>query len=191
MPALPPLILASTSPYRRAQLERLGLAFECRPPGVDEAAFKARGLAPADLARALALAKAEAVARLEPGAWVIGGDQVVALGTELLGKPGSAERALEQLERLAGQRHELHSAAALIGPQGSALHVESARLTMAPWTRAELEAYVLRDRPLDCAGAYKLEAGGIALFQSIECADWTAIEGLPLLWLSRRLRERR
>jgi septum formation protein len=62
---------------------------------------------------------------------------------------------------------------------------------MAPWTRAELEAYVLRDRPLDCAGAYKLEAGGIALFQSIECADWTAIEGLPLLWLSRRLRERR
>lgn len=191
MPAPSPLILASTSPYRRAQLERLGLAFECRAPGLDEQPFKTRGLAPMDLARTLALAKASAVARDAPGALVIGGDQVVALGQELLGKPGSAERAVEQLERLAGRTHELHSAVALVGPAGAEVHVESARLTMASWTRDELAAYVQRDRPLDCAGAYKLEAGGLALFERIRCDDWSAIEGLPLLWLAQRLRAAR
>jgi septum formation protein len=182
-----PLLLASTSPYRRAQFERLGLQFDSCAPGVDEGAWKDRGLAPRDLAAALALAKAEAVARRFPRAVVVGGDQVVALGPTLLGKPVTPEAALRQLLLLAGRVHELWSAAAILGPGRRAVHVERAALSMRALPEAALSSYVAADQPLDCAGSYKLEARGIALFERIECADWTAIEGLPLLWVSGQL----
>lgn len=184
------LILASTSPYRRALLERLGVPFRCRAPGVDEDATKALGLPPRELAERLALAKAEAVARREPGAVVIGSDQLVSFDGLVLGKPGTAERAVEQLLSMSGRQHELVTALAVASDGRRDRHVEVAGLRLRPLTRAEVERYVEADRPLDCAGSYKLEARGIALFERIDCRDHSAITGLPLIALTTLLRER-
>jgi septum formation protein len=191
------LVLASTSAYRRELLGRLGVAFETAAPDVDEGAWKGRGLAPREVARQLARAKAEAVARLVgDGATVIGSDQVCALGSETFGKPGTAERACEQLARLAGRTHELLTAVCVVGPvrgeRGAVQHsvwehTDTARLSMRALDAASIARYVAADRPLDCAGSYKLEARGIALFEKLECADHTAIVGLPLVALTLEL----
>jgi septum formation protein len=183
------LVLASTSAYRRELLGRLGVAFETAAPDVDEGAWKGRGLAPREVARQLARAKAEAVARVVgDGATVIGSDQVCALGSETFGKPGTAERACEQLARLAGRTHELLTAVCVVGPvRGVWEHTDAARLSMRALDAASIARYVAADRPLDCAGSYKLEARGIALFEKLECADHTAIVGLPLVALTLEL----
>jgi septum formation protein len=183
------LVLASTSAYRRELLGRLGVAFETAAPDVDEGAWKGRGLAPREVARQLARAKAEAVARVVgDGATVIGSDQVCALGSETFGKPGTAERACEQLARLAGRTHELLTAVCVVGPvRGVWEHTDTARLSMRALDAASIARYVAADRPLDCAGSYKLEARGIALFEKLECADHTAIVGLPLVALTLEL----
>lgn len=183
-----PLVLASTSPYRRRLLARLGVAFDVASPGVDEERAAPDG-DPCSVARALARAKAEAVAgQLGPGAVVIGSDQVCALGDERLGKPGSEEGARSQLRRLAGRTHELITAVAVVHGGGIEEFVDRTELTMRALTDAEIAAYVAVDQPVDCAGSYKLEAAGIGLFERIESADWTAIEGLPLLQLASVLR---
>jgi septum formation protein len=183
------LVLASTSAYRRELLGRLGVEFETAAPDVDEAAWKGRGLAPREVARQLARAKAEAVARVVgDGATVIGSDQVCALGGETFGKPVTAERAGEQLALLAGRTHELLTAVCVVGPvHGVWEHTDTARLSMRALDAASIARYVAADRPLDCAGSYKLEARGIALFEKIECADHTAIVGLPLVALTLEL----
>jgi septum formation protein len=186
---VPPLILASTSRYRRALLERLGVPFTAEAPGVDERAVEARGLAPRALAETLARSKAEAVARAHPGAVVIGSDQLAAIDGAILGKPGSAAAAVAQLERLRGRTHELFTAMAVVSPGGLATHLDVASLTMRPLDRAALERYVAADQPLDCAGAYKLEARGIALFSEVRAADASAITGLPLIALAGILAE--
>ncbi len=185
----PPLILASTSPYRAAQLRRLGLEFTTENPGVDEDAAKARGLPPRELVMQLALAKSRAVAARHPHAATIGGDQAVALGDRILGKPGTADRAVEQLLALAGRTHELLTALAVVHGDAVRSHLSVARLTVLPLTRAAAERYVAADQPLDCAGSYKFEARGIALFERVETDDPSAIEGLPLLALCGILRE--
>jgi septum formation protein len=182
------LILASTSPYRRALLERLGLPFRCLAPNVDEDALKSEGLAPEALASRLARLKAESVASLAPDAVVLGGDQLVAFEGRILGKPGDADRAVAQLLALAGRPHELITAIALLHPRGRVEHVDRARLWMRPLTREEAERYVAADRPWDCAGSYKLESRGVALFERIEASDHSAITGLPLLALAGALR---
>jgi septum formation protein len=178
-----PLILASTSVYRRAQLERLGLAVECVAPGVDEASVAADGLAPRALAERLAALKASAVARNRPEATVIGGDQLAEIDGAILGKPGSEEAAVRQLERLAGKTHALITAMAVASGGAIHAHTDVTRLSMRALDRAALTRYVAIDRPLDCAGAYKLESLGIALFERIESEDWSAVTGLPMLAL--------
>ena len=185
------LILASTSPYRRALLERLGLPFRCRAPGVDEDPLKHQGLSPRELAERLAIAKADAVARLEPDprSIVMGSDQLVAFEGRVLGKPGSVERAVEQLLSLAGRDHELITAMAVIQGTRVLQHTDVARLHMRPLSRDEIERYVLADQPIDCAGSYKLEARGIALFDQIISDDHSAITGLPLMALTTILRD--
>lgn len=181
-------MLASTSPYRRRLLARLGLEFEVASPAVDEER-EAPDAEPLTVAKALARAKAEAVAaRAGADAVVLGSDQVCALGAERLGKPGSVARACDQLARLAGRTHELITAVAIVHGGGVDEFVDRTRLTMRRLGRAEIEAYVAQDEPLDCAGSYKLEAAGIGLFERIESADWTAIEGLPLLATAAVLR---
>jgi len=185
-----PLILASTSRYRRALLDRLGVPYQAEAPRCDEEALKQPGMAPQALAEYLAEAKAASVAELFPDAVVIGSDQLVALDEEMLGKPGTAAAAVAQLERLAGRSHRLITALVVAGPDGARRrHTDVTTLVMRRLDRAALERYVAADQPLDCAGAYKLECRGIALFERIDSADHSAITGLPLIALSGILRD--
>jgi septum formation protein len=185
----PELILASTSRYRAELLRRLGLPFTQEAPGSDETPYV--GEAPAALAQRLALAKAQAVAARHPQTWVIGSDQVCACGDELLGKPGSRERAIEQLRLLSGNSAQFHTALALAhGASGRVL--SGTDLTTVRFRRldkAQIERYVAAEPSFDCAGSFKSEGLGIALCAAIESQDPTALVGLPLVALCGLLRE--
>lgn len=184
----PPLILASTSRYRRALLERLGVPFTAIAPDVDEASVKARIGEPDAAAVALARAKAEAVAAEHRDAVVIGSDQIATIDGRILDKPGSAARAIEQLQSLRGRTHRLVTAVAIAHPAGLVEFVDVTSLTMRAVDDAALARYVAAEQPFDCAGSYKIEGRGIALFATISSADQTAIVGLPLLRLAQELR---
>jgi 7-methyl-GTP pyrophosphatase len=185
---VPQLILASTSPYRRELLARLPLDFEVVAPGVGEE--HVQGESPADRALRLATAKARAVARTRAGALVIGCDQVAACGGDVLDKPGDAARCRGQLALLAGRTAHFYTACVLLGahPAAQAAHVDTTTVVFRALTAAEIERYVERERPFDCAGGFKAEASGIALFECIETQDPTALVGLPLIWLAGALR---
>ena len=176
-----PLILASTSRYRAELLRRLGVPFEQQAPGSDET--PRAGEAPLALAQRLALAKATAVAARHPQRWVLGSDQVCACGGELLGKPGTRQRAIEQLTRLSGNSARFYTAVALTRGAGGALH-EAIDLTTVRFRRldaAEIERYVDAEPAFDCAGSFKSEGLGIALCEAIESQDQTGLVGLPLI----------
>lgn len=183
-----PLILASTSPYRRDLLRRFGLDFEIANPKIDEQ-YQA-GEAPARRAVRLALAKANAVAARRPDAVVIGSDQVAAVGDTILDKPGSEASCVAQLERLAGRRAMFLTACAVVcGESGLLLqHVDDTAVWVRALTRAEIVRYVEREEPFDCAGGFKAEGLGISLFERIRTEDPTALIGLPLIWLGGALR---
>ena len=185
----PVLVLASTSPYRAELLARLGVPFTVAAPSCDEEALKQQISDPAALACHLAELKARSVGQQRAGAFVLGGDQVVALDGDILGKPHTREAALAQLKRLRGRSHKLLTAICLIAPDGGIRsHLDEHTLSMRPLSDAALERYVQADSPLDCAGSYKIEARGIALFSRVDGEDFTAIPGLPLItlcdWLS-------
>lgn len=183
-----PLVLASTSRYRQAQLARLGLSFVCVKPPYQE--LPVAGLDARQLVDHHAAQKALAVQRLpaHADAWIIAADQGVILdeaaGPRLLGKPGTAAAAVNQLLELSGRQHELRTALALAVP-GQPLRTQVSRVLvqMRQLTRSDAEAYVALDQPLDCAGSYKIEAGGPWVLASCRGEDPTAIEGLPLLAL--------
>jgi septum formation protein len=185
---LPPLILASSSPYRRELVARLRLAFESIPPEVPEEHLE--GESPADRSLRLALAKAQAVARLHPGALVIGSDQVAAVGEQLLGKPGDAARCRAQLGTLSGKTARYYTACALLGVNAGVrlAHVDTTTVVFRSLSAAEIERYVACEQPYDCAGGFKAEGLGVALFECIESQDPTALIGLPLIWLAGALR---
>lgn len=185
--AAPDLVLASTSRYRRELLARLGLPFRAVAPACDEEALKLPGLRPEALAARLARAKAESLRATEPGATLLGSDQIAALGDVVLGKPGTVARAAEQLALLAGRTHLLVTAIAVLHAGRVLEHVDVTRLSMRPLTREQIDRYLAADAPLDCAGSYKLEARGITLFERIESADHSAITGLPLIALTSML----
>ena len=193
-----PLILASGSPYRRKMLEAAGLSFHVVPADVDEAGLK-RGLAaqtpkpiPATIADALARAKAESVSVRHPDATVIGADQILALGDELLDKPGDLAAARVQLERLRGKTHRLISAV-VVAEAGKVLwtHIDEAVLTMRPFSREFIDRYVAQAGPGLCqiVGAYEIEGPGVQLFERLEGDHFTII-GLPLVPLLAELRSR-
>lgn len=184
----PPLILASTSPYRRELLERLRVPFACEKPGVDESIAKQALREPLAIVTTLARQKAQAVATRHPHAIVVGSDQAATLDGAILDKPGTAANAVAQLLRLQGRAHQLLTAVAIAHPGGLVEFVDTTTLTMRALTPAAIERYVAAEQPLDCAGSYKIESLGIALFERIESADQTAIQGLPLLALCRALR---
>jgi septum formation protein len=179
------LILASTSSYRRELLGRLRLPFAVVPPGVDETPRP--GEAPADLALRLSVEKARAVAARHPGALVIGSDQVAMLDGEPIGKPGSLERAREQLARLSGREVEYHSALAVTDGARVERGDVITRCRFRPLTPAAIEAYLRADQPFDSAGSAKAESLGIALMESVASDDPTAIIGLPLIALTGML----
>ena len=185
----PALILASTSRYRRELLARLRLPFEVISPGVDETALA--GERPADLAHRLSRAKAAAVATLHPAAVVIGSDQVCELDGQALGKPGSHERAVLQLRQLSGRRAVFHTSVCVTRRDaGYECHAAAPVVvrfrTLQP---DEIEHYLRIEQPYDCAGSAKCETLGIALLESIESDDPTALVGLPLIRTTRMLRE--
>jgi septum formation protein len=181
------VILASTSPYRRMLLERLGVPFSTESPGVDEAEIS--GEAPPERARRLAAAKAQAVAFRHPEAVVIGSDQVAAAGELILEKPATLVRAREQLAALSGAEARFYTACAILAPAGSdAAHLDETRVVFRKLSAQEIERYVAREQPLDCAGGFKAEALGVALFERIESSDPTALIGLPLIWVAAALR---
>jgi len=180
------LVLASSSPYRREMLARLGLAFESIAPDVDEQ--RRRGETPIALAQRLALQKAVAVASQRPESVVIGADQVLDLDGICLGKPGGHEAAREQLKSLAGRRAIFYSAMAVIWPQGRLLSVAPCEARFLPLTPVEIEAYLQAEKPYDTAGSAKAEGLGIALLESLSSDDPTAIIGLPLIRLAQMLR---
>lgn len=178
-PAHAPLILASGSAYKRELLARLGLTFQTHPADIDEATLPDEP--PAHTAQRLARCKAEVVATEHPGAWVLGADQVIALGPRRFHKPDSPESARQQLAELSGQVHQLFAAITLITPQGHYLDaLVEYQMHMRTLTSAQIADYIARDNPLDCAGSYRIEAGGIRLFHAMRGDDFSAIIGLPL-----------
>jgi len=185
---VPQLILASTSPYRRELLSRLALDFEMVAPEVSEE--HQRGESPTDRALRLATAKAQAVSARHPHALVLGSDQVAACGAEVLDKPGDARRCREQLLRLSGHTAHFYTACVLLGA-GAGLHlahVDTTTVVFRELSASEIDRYIARERPFDCAGGFRAEALGITLFDCIESQDPTALIGLPLIWLAGALR---
>lgn len=183
------LILASTSVYRQALLARLGLPFETLAPGVDEAHRPQES--PADRALRLALDKARAVAHAHPQAVVIGADQVAACSGRILEKPGDAAHSRQQLEVLSGRAALFYTACAVMGGSREVhlAHVDTTSVLVRELSAAEIERYIAREQPYDCAGSFRAESLGIALFECIESRDPTALIGLPLIWLAGALRE--
>jgi septum formation protein len=182
------LVLASTSPYRRELLSRLHLAFDVVAPNVDEAPQP--GESAADTAARLAQAKARAAVAAFPNALIIGSDQVAELDGERLEKPGSHERAVRQLSLLSGRSAAFHTAVALLNAGSGRLHarVVSTQVRFRPLTTQQIEAYLRREQPYDCAGSAKSEGLGIALIEAIRGDDPTALIGLPLIALTDMLR---
>jgi septum formation protein len=185
----PRLLLASTSRHRALLLERLGLPFSVEAPGIDEAA-RAREK-PSERALRLARAKATAVAARHPRAWVIGSDQVAVAGRRVLDKPGDAARCREQLEASSGRRVRFHTAVVLQPPAPDAAreHVDRTIVRFRTLTEQEIRRYIELERPFDCAGGFRSESLGVALFDAVETQDPTALVGLPLIWLAGALRD--
>jgi septum formation protein len=188
MNAAPGLVLASTSRYRRELLQRLRLPFAVIAPDVDET--PAPGELPVALAQRLALAKANAVAAREPQAIVIGSDQVAELDGAALGKPGSHDKAVQQLRSMRGRAVRFHTAVAVSCVSSGFL--QQALVTVTVRFRQlddrEIERYFLLEQPYDCAGSAKCETLGIVLAEAIESDDPTALVGLPLIRTSAMLR---
>lgn len=182
-PVQPPLVLASTSIYRRQLLERLGLRFEVASPGVDEAPLPNEDSA-ATAAR-LSQAKARATAQRFPGALIIGSDQVADLDGIRLDKPGSHGRAMEQLRQASGRTVVFHTAVTLLHAASGRLHtrVVPTRVVFRRLTDAQIDNYLRREQPYDCAGSAKSEGLGIALIEALEASDPSALIGLPLIAL--------
>lgn len=187
----PRLILASGSTYRQTLLSRLRLAFEVIAPDLDETPIP--GETPPDTASRLAQAKAEAIARQVGPALIIGSDQVATLNGEHIGKPGSHERALEQLKKMRGRSVIFHTALCLYDSRPDAQYIlqnENVQtlVQLRDLPDAELDAYLRIEQPYDCAGSAKNEGLGIALIESIDSRDPTALTGLPLIALTGMLR---
>ena len=184
-----PLVLASTSPYRRELLARLRIPFEVGAPGVNEAALP--GEAARDTALRLAELKARAVAPKHPGALIIGSDQVAALNGECLGKPGSHEMAVSQLRAMRGRRVTFHTALALLNTATGGLQLDEVPTAVyfRDCSDDEIERYLAAERPYDCTGSAKIEGLGIALVERMVSDDPSALMGLPLMRLTAMLKQ--
>ena len=183
------IILASSSPYRRRLLQRLQIPFHSLPPRVEEGRLP--GEEPAAMAVRLALAKARAVAKDHPEALVIGSDQVASLKGELMGKPGCHEVAVSQLRCSVGKRVDFHTSLAVVitSQNFERFHVEPFSVYFREVDDKSIENYLQREKPYDCAGSFKCEGLGIALFERLEGNDPTSLEGLPLIALTDMLAE--
>lgn len=182
----PSLVLASTSPYRAELLRRLGCDFEAIAPEVDETPHA--GESPAALVQRLAQRKAGNVAERHPESVVIGSDQVATFDGKIIGKPGTPEVAIAQLRRASGRDVTFLTAVSVQQDGQICANLDVTRVAFRRLADDEIERYVKRERPLNCAGSFKAEGLGISLFERIEATDPTGLIGLPLIWLSDALR---
>jgi septum formation protein len=183
----PGLVLASTSPYRRALLQRLGIEFSVADPAVAEE--RRAGEAPQEMAKRLAEAKARAVASRFPDSLIIGSDQVAVCAGEILGKPLTHDNAVRQLRSLSGRDAVFHTAVCVHSDRATGVRVVPCRVAFRKLDDATIERYLAKEQPYDCAGSAKSEGLGIALIAKMESEDPTALIGLPLIALVDLLRE--
>ena len=183
------LVLASTSPYRQELLTRLGLPFETASPEVDETRHADED--PEELVKRLSLEKAKAVAKEYPDALIIGSDQVATLGDTIIGKPGTHERAMQQLKAASGQSVTFLTGLALYDSASGRSHTvcEPFRVDFRDLGEKEIDDYLRREEPYDCAGSFKSEGLGIALFSLMDGEDPNSLVGLPLIQLVSMLQE--
>jgi septum formation protein len=188
-PSAPDILLASSSPYRRGLLDRFLAEFEAVSPDVDES--NTAGLEPRALASHLARAKAEAVSASSRNALIIGADQLAVLDGQVLGKPGSHQKAVEQLLAASGKSVTFLTAVCMLDPvtRKRYEHTDETIVHFREFDRRLAEAYLRLDEPYDCAGSFKLEGAGFLLFESVKTDDPTALIGLPMIWISDRLLE--
>ncbi|MDD4881856.1 MAG: Maf family nucleotide pyrophosphatase [Gallionellaceae bacterium] len=181
------LVLASTSPYRRELLARLGVPFEVAAPDVDETPLA--GESPDDTAQRLSVLKARAVAEKFPDGLIIGSDQVALLEGRQLGKPGTHAKAVAQLQSMRGKALEFHTALTLLNARTGSVQTANVpvRLVMREYSDAQIEAYLKKDQPYNCCGSARSESLGIALIARYETEDPNALVGLPLIKLTEML----
>ena len=181
------LVLASTSPFRRDILEKLGLPFDCHAPEVDETPHT--GESPSQLVERLSIAKAQAVAAHLKEGLVIGSDQVAVIDNDILGKPGNHENAVMQLERAAGKTVTFLTGLALVNASAGSIQADVVpfKVVFRKLTREQIENYLNAEQPYNCAGSFKSEGLGIALFERLEGDDPNTLIGLPLIRLIRML----
>jgi len=181
------LVLASTSPYRRTLLERLGLTFETAAPDTDETPLENE--TPTALVARLSETKARAIAPQFPDALIIGSDQVAVLDGQILGKPGSHQKARQQLQAASGRRVSFLTGLCLLNSKTGNCHVTTVPFSVVfrPLNKTQIEQYLLREKPYQCAGSFKSEGLGISLFEKMEGNDPNALIGLPLIELTTLL----
>lgn len=180
------IVLASTSIYRQAQLKTLGIPFIAEKPLIDEEKEKDLSLNPKDLALKLSFLKAQSLAK--PNQITIGGDQLVSFENQILGKPGSIENAIQQITKMQNQTHELITALTIFdGPDNFKQVLNITKMKLKKLSSEQIKKYIELDNPVDCAGSYKIEKHGVQIMEAIETSDFTAIQGLPLLELSKVL----
>lgn len=183
------LVLASSSPYRKSLLQRLGLPFDTASPDIDETPLPHETVT--QLTRRLAETKARALAPRFPHALLIGSDQACAVDDRILGKPGGMARAREQLQACSGKAVQFHTALALLNTSSGRLHTSHDVYTVQfrPLAADEIDFYLQTEQPWDCAGSFKAEGLGIALFDSMQGKDFHSLIGLPLISLCGLLRD--
>lgn len=186
-PSAPPIVLASSSAYRRGLLDRFLDEYETVSPNIDES--NGLDLEPEALARHLARKKAEAVSVKVRDALIIGADQLAVLDDQVLGKPGDHQKAVEQLLAAAGKAVTFLTAICILDPIGRTRyeHIDRTIVRFRQFDRRLAESYLRHDEPYDCAGSFKLEGAGFVLFESVKTDDPTALIGLPMIWLADRL----
>lgn len=183
------LILGSTSPFRRELLHKLGLDFGVDAPDIDETMHP--GEQPEELVQRLALEKAKVVATRHNNSLVIGSDQVACIGSNILGKPGNRERAIAQLTEASGQRISFYTGLCLFNSAsgGSQLICEPFHVHFRRLNQGQIERYLDAEQPYNCAGSFKSEGLGIALFERLEGDDPNSLVGLPLIRLIAMLEQ--
>ena len=181
------LVLASTSPFRRSILEKLGLPFDCHAPEVDETPLA--GETPTQLVERLSIAKAQAIAAHLKEGLVIGSDQVAVIDNDILGKPGNHENAMAQLERASGKTVTFLTGLALVNASTGSIQAEVVpfKVVFRELTPEQIDNYLNAEQPYNCAGSFKSEGLGIALFERLEGDDPNTLIGLPLIRLIRML----
>lgn len=185
--AMKKIVLASTSPYRREQLASLGVPFEWAAPIFDEDRVKGQIIKdlrhPHAIAQKLSYEKGVSLAKIDT--ITISGDQLIAFDGDILGKPGSVNKAIDQLQRLQGKTHELVTACTVFNGATPIEILNITQITLKSLSVEQITAYVNLDRPIDCAGSYKIEKHGIQLVDTLKTEDFTSIQGLPLLSLAK------